>query len=148
MRREMVAEEELTATLRKEGISDVSEVASACLEADGEISVLRKRSGGGAARHRQKRHGEVLAHVAERRRRLADLVEVVLRTAMSAVSIATPLPAPRRRARSRRGFANPGADPRVLSRGDLPAPFDEVVQVAAELVEGEADAEEAAERGR
>jgi uncharacterized membrane protein YcaP (DUF421 family) len=42
MRRELVTEEEIMATLRKEGIRDLSEVISAHLEADGEISV-RKR---------------------------------------------------------------------------------------------------------
>ncbi len=46
MRREMVTEEELIATLRKAGIADISEVASACLEADGEISVLKKSPAG------------------------------------------------------------------------------------------------------
>ena len=40
MRRELVTEEELMAVLRKEGITDVSSVRSACLEADGEISVI------------------------------------------------------------------------------------------------------------
>ena len=42
MRRELVTEDEIKATLRKAGICDLSEVASAHLEADGEIS-LRKR---------------------------------------------------------------------------------------------------------
>lgn len=41
MRREMVTEEELMAALRKLGIPDVAMVRTACLEADGEISVLR-----------------------------------------------------------------------------------------------------------
>lgn len=40
MRREMVTEDELMAVLRKQGIDDVSSVRSACLEADGEISVI------------------------------------------------------------------------------------------------------------
>lgn len=40
MRRELVTEEELMAVLRKEGVDDVSRVRSACLEADGEISVI------------------------------------------------------------------------------------------------------------
>lgn len=40
MRRELVTEEELMAVLRKEGVDDVSAVRSACLEADGEISVV------------------------------------------------------------------------------------------------------------
>ncbi len=42
MRREMITEEELIAVLRKEGIDDPSMARSACLEADGEISVVRK----------------------------------------------------------------------------------------------------------
>src|SRR5690606_27960051 len=43
MRREMVTEEELMAVLRKEDIEKLSDVRSACLEADGEISVLVDR---------------------------------------------------------------------------------------------------------
>ena len=42
MRRELVTEQELLAVLREEGIDDVALVKSACLEADGEISVIRK----------------------------------------------------------------------------------------------------------
>ncbi|HYD75050.1 DUF421 domain-containing protein [Ramlibacter sp.] len=42
MRREMVTEEELMAVLRKEGVDDLSAVRSACMEADGDISVIRK----------------------------------------------------------------------------------------------------------
>ena len=42
LRREMVTEEELRAVLRKEGIDDLTLVRSACMEADGEISVIRK----------------------------------------------------------------------------------------------------------
>jgi uncharacterized membrane protein YcaP (DUF421 family) len=40
MRSEMVTEDELMSVLRKQGISDLSGVRSACLEADGEISVI------------------------------------------------------------------------------------------------------------
>lgn len=40
MRMEMVTEDEILAVLRKEGIPDLSCVRSACLEADGEISVI------------------------------------------------------------------------------------------------------------
>lgn len=43
MRRELVTEEELCAVLRKEGIDDPSMAQSATLEADGEISVLKKQ---------------------------------------------------------------------------------------------------------
>lgn len=42
MRRELVTEEELMSVLREEGVDDVSQVSSACLEADGEISVIVK----------------------------------------------------------------------------------------------------------
>lgn len=42
MRRELVTHDELMAVLRKEGIESVSMVKSARLEADGEISVIRK----------------------------------------------------------------------------------------------------------
>lgn len=43
MRQEMVTEEELMAALRKEGVAELSEVASSWMEADGEISVVKKR---------------------------------------------------------------------------------------------------------
>jgi uncharacterized membrane protein YcaP (DUF421 family) len=42
MRRELVTEQELMAVLRKEGIDDPAHVKSARMEADGEISVIRK----------------------------------------------------------------------------------------------------------
>ena len=42
LEREMITEEELMAVLRKEGVEDLSMVRSACLEADGEISVVKK----------------------------------------------------------------------------------------------------------
>ena len=41
LRREFVTEEELMAALREEGIKDPSKVHSACLEADGQISVIK-----------------------------------------------------------------------------------------------------------
>ena len=40
MRREMVTEQELMSVLRKEGIDDPASVHLACMEADGEISVV------------------------------------------------------------------------------------------------------------
>lgn len=43
MRREMVTEDELMAALRSQGITDIAQVRSACLEADGEISVVKRR---------------------------------------------------------------------------------------------------------
>ena len=46
MRREMVTEEELMTVLRKQGVRDLSAVQSAFLEADGEISVLKRKEGG------------------------------------------------------------------------------------------------------
>lgn len=42
MRHEMVTEEELIATLRKAGIENIGSVRSACMEADGEISVIKQ----------------------------------------------------------------------------------------------------------
>lgn len=51
LRREMISAEELRAQLRSQGIEDVKEVKQACLEADGQISVIRKDSGDD---HRQK----------------------------------------------------------------------------------------------
>ncbi|WP_437907579.1 YetF domain-containing protein [Sorangium sp. So ce327] len=47
MRREMVTEEELLAALRRQGITDITTVRSACLEADGEISVVKKQGAQG-----------------------------------------------------------------------------------------------------
>jgi uncharacterized membrane protein YcaP (DUF421 family) len=41
MQREIITEEELLASLRKEGISDITEVRQAILEADGQISVIK-----------------------------------------------------------------------------------------------------------
>ena len=41
LRREFVTEEELMAALREEGIEEPSMVRSACLEADGQISVIK-----------------------------------------------------------------------------------------------------------
>lgn len=46
MRQELVTEEELMAVLRKEGVDDIASVRSACLEADGEISVIVETGGG------------------------------------------------------------------------------------------------------
>jgi uncharacterized membrane protein YcaP (DUF421 family) len=41
MRQEMIAEEELMSQLREQGVGNVSEVKSACMEGDGRISVVR-----------------------------------------------------------------------------------------------------------
>jgi uncharacterized membrane protein YcaP (DUF421 family) len=45
LEREMITEEELLVVLRKQGINDLANVRSACLEADGEISVIPRRDG-------------------------------------------------------------------------------------------------------
>ncbi len=45
MRQELVTEEEMLSVMRLEGIASVAEVRSAVLEADGEISILKKSPG-------------------------------------------------------------------------------------------------------
>lgn len=45
MRQEMVTEEEMLSVMRLEGLASVAEVSSAVLEADGEISILKKNRG-------------------------------------------------------------------------------------------------------
>jgi uncharacterized membrane protein YcaP (DUF421 family) len=47
MRRELITEEELMSQLRQHGVEDVSEVKRACLEGDGQISVIRRPEGAG-----------------------------------------------------------------------------------------------------
>ena len=42
MRKEFITEDELRSQLRQNGVSDVAEVKRACLEANGEISVVKK----------------------------------------------------------------------------------------------------------
>ncbi|WP_046869279.1 DUF421 domain-containing protein [Microvirga massiliensis] len=42
MQRELITEDELMAILREERVSDLSMVEAACMEADGQISVVRK----------------------------------------------------------------------------------------------------------
>lgn len=42
MRSQLITEEELRAQLRQQGVSDLTEVSRACLEANGEISVVKK----------------------------------------------------------------------------------------------------------
>ena len=54
LRRERITKEELMAALREEGIEDPSFVKSACLEADGQISVVK------AAEHRLAESGPAL----------------------------------------------------------------------------------------
>ncbi|MCP3395036.1 DUF421 domain-containing protein [Bradyrhizobium sp. CCGB12] len=50
MRRELITEEELRSHLRQEGLDDFSDVESACVEGNGEISVVKKKrdAGGGS----------------------------------------------------------------------------------------------------
>lgn len=58
LRRELVTREELLSQLREQGIEDVRAVKRACIEANGEISVIpktEKPSGGGAREHPAKR---------------------------------------------------------------------------------------------
>ncbi|HXK60876.1 MAG TPA: DUF421 domain-containing protein [Acidobacteriota bacterium] len=40
MRRELVTDEELMSIIRREGFEDVSEIKEACMEADGEVSIV------------------------------------------------------------------------------------------------------------
>ena len=54
MRSELITAEELQSQLRQQGISDVSEVERACLEANGEISVVKKNSAGNGRKDRKK----------------------------------------------------------------------------------------------
>jgi len=49
MRRELVTEEELLSVLREAGIDDVAQVRSACLEPNGEISVIPEERAGTSA---------------------------------------------------------------------------------------------------
>lgn len=49
MRREMVTEDELRAVLREHGVEELSEIRSASLEADGEISLVKTHGAPGPA---------------------------------------------------------------------------------------------------
>ena len=49
LRREWVTKDELLAAIREQGIDDPSDVKSACLEADGQISVIKAANGALAA---------------------------------------------------------------------------------------------------
>ena len=49
MRQELVTEEEMLSAMRLQGIESVEEIGSAVLEADGEISILRKAGSAGVA---------------------------------------------------------------------------------------------------
>jgi uncharacterized membrane protein YcaP (DUF421 family) len=54
MRRELITEEELRGQLRQQGVSKVEEVKRACLEANGEISVVKK-DGGESGKNKRKK---------------------------------------------------------------------------------------------
>ncbi len=57
MRREMVTEEELRSHLRQQGIEDIAQVKFACMEADGELNVVKRDDGeseGRSSRERQR----------------------------------------------------------------------------------------------
>jgi uncharacterized membrane protein YcaP (DUF421 family) len=43
MRRELITEDELMSHLRQEGLNDIGEVEIACVEGNGEISVVKKK---------------------------------------------------------------------------------------------------------
>lgn len=55
LKRELIADEELTEMLREHEVEDISEVRRAYLEPDGQVTVIRKR-GGGQARTPPKGH--------------------------------------------------------------------------------------------
>ncbi len=44
MRQELISKDELQALLREQGVEDVADVKQACLEANGHVSVVKKRS--------------------------------------------------------------------------------------------------------
>jgi uncharacterized membrane protein YcaP (DUF421 family) len=56
MRKEMVSMEELMSLLREQGVEHLSEVKKCCLEGDGQISVIKKESGGDEGGDDQKRN--------------------------------------------------------------------------------------------
>jgi uncharacterized membrane protein YcaP (DUF421 family) len=58
MRRELVTMEELASHLRQQGVEDVRDVQLACIEPDGQISVLKRtNSGGDEGSRTRKRRG-------------------------------------------------------------------------------------------
>jgi uncharacterized membrane protein YcaP (DUF421 family) len=54
MRKELITEDELRSQLRQQGVSGLEEVERVCLEANGEISVVKKETGGGNNKKRKK----------------------------------------------------------------------------------------------
>lgn len=55
MRREFITEEELRGQFRQQGVSDLADVKIACLEANGEISVVKKDQDDSPGKGRKKR---------------------------------------------------------------------------------------------
>jgi uncharacterized membrane protein YcaP (DUF421 family) len=55
MRREFITEEELRGQFRQQGVSDLADVKIACLEANGEISVVKKDEDDSPGKGRKKR---------------------------------------------------------------------------------------------
>ena len=55
MRKEFITEDELRSQLRQQGVSDMSDVKVACLEANGEISVVKKDDDDGVQGKRKKK---------------------------------------------------------------------------------------------
>ena len=54
MRREFITEEELRSQVRQQGVLDLEDVKMACLEANGEISVVKKEAGEAEGKKRKK----------------------------------------------------------------------------------------------
>jgi len=54
MRKELITEEELRSQLRQQGVAGLEEVERVCLEANGEISVVKKDGDGGGKTKRKK----------------------------------------------------------------------------------------------
>ena len=55
MRKELITEEELRSQMRQQGVSDFADVQKACLEANGEISVVKKEDDSGAGAKKKKK---------------------------------------------------------------------------------------------
>ena len=55
MRKELITEEELRSQMRQQGVSDFADVQKACLEANGEISVVKEEDDSGAGAKKKKK---------------------------------------------------------------------------------------------
>jgi uncharacterized membrane protein YcaP (DUF421 family) len=55
MRKEFITEDELRSQMRQQGVSDFAEIKRACLEANGEISVVTKDEGADVGKKQKKR---------------------------------------------------------------------------------------------